>query len=272
MYILALCCCSTERKQVDILNEQISTKEVIITTQSYYDEYKEMESSVQSNEYADVNKSNTKATEKCPAEYKYNDKSGQYSFIADEDCFWNVESSDDAGFIMATERYSNNWELYQILENLIDKSIDYTSHVTNVGSASSSYEEARKGGFRPVEKDEMFGCRSMQELFSYYCSIYSVEYDLDTFCDKNRSSFIDLDGELCVSWFEGSSSAVLWSKPYRKIVIFDEDDRCAKFIISAPEEYKDDDGIWKRYYHFTQGLLVKADEGWRLREDGMILH
>lgn len=201
----------------------------------------------------------------------YDEKAGIISDESnfDESLFWNVGSTENAGFIIPVERYSTNWELYQIAEELIDKSRMYNSTLSmNVKfenePASSDYE-----AFYPVEPNSVFGSTTMRELYNYYSSIFYDTESYEEYCDFWKNSYKDIDGVLCMNYghsqgFMGGDF-LLWDN--RSIILYDETETTAEIMIAIPEEIKDEESLieeWDTIYYFDSKSLSKDENGWRI--------
>ena len=124
-----------------------------------------------------------------------------------------------------------------------------------------TYDDGMK--FRSVREDELFGCKTMRELYDYYCTIYADydgEDDYEKFCQQNQM-FRDIDGKLyyVVGSF-GIGNLDAW-KQY-KIVIYDETETSATVLMGATDYIKQGDD--SAYCCYAQITIIKVDGEWRL--------
>lgn len=186
----------------------------------------------------------------------------------DESLFWNYSDENDGsrGFIIPSERMSNNYELYVKAAELINNKLNFEAVLSGDATNGFAVEDESlliADEFYPASVDTYFGCESVAELKEYYCTIYAGNTDFSIF-DK----FKDVDGRLYVKYL-GLSAGLLngmeWSSE-AKFIIYDETTEFAHLIVSVPHYSTNAAGEYYNYSFYGMDL-INTENGWRLSDD-----
>ena len=189
----------------------------------------------------------------------------------DENVFWNIEGTDNAGFIIPIERYSDIGELYLQSKRLINGQRDFLRKITYCGIS----DETSNGKFYPVNKNDFFGCGSMKELYEHYLTIFEGRIGFKGFCEFFEGYLKDENGLLSVKRCVSNSISNFYGEEWesRVVLIYDVTDSAASIIVALPNVNEsseiDDSDIT---YRFEAMKMRKREAGWRLTDSSLFVN
>ncbi|MBD5104269.1 MAG: hypothetical protein HDT47_05340 [Ruminococcaceae bacterium] len=189
----------------------------------------------------------------------------------DETVFWNVEGTDNAGFIIPIKRYSDIGELYLQSKKLINGQRDFLREITCLGIS----DKASKEKFCPVNKDNFFGCGSMKELYEHYLTIFEGRIGFNGFCDVFEGYLKDENGVLSVKGHASDNIPCFYGEAWKNrfVLIYDVTDSEASIIAALPDINEsseiDNSDIT---YRFEAMKMRKGETGWRLTDGSLFVN
>lgn len=189
----------------------------------------------------------------------------------DESVFWNIEGTDNAGFIIPIERYSDIGELYLQSKKLINGQRDFLREIICLGIS----DEAAKEKFYPVNKDIFFGCGSMKELYEHYLTIFEGRIGFMGFCQIFEGYLKDENGVLSVKQHASDNIPCLCGEAWKNrfVLIYDVTDSTASIIAALPNvnESSEIDKL-DITYRFEAMKMRKGETGWRLTDSSLFVN
>lgn len=189
----------------------------------------------------------------------------------DESVFWNVEGTDNAGFIIPIERYSDIGELYLQSKKLINDQRDFLREIICLGISN----EASKEKFYPVNKNNFFGCSSMKELYEHYLTIFEGSIGFKGFCEVFEGYLKDENGILSVKRHASDNIPCFHGEAWKNrfVLIYDVTDSTASIIAALPNinESSEIDDL-DITYRFEAMKMKKGEIGWRLTDSSLFVN
>lgn len=189
----------------------------------------------------------------------------------DESVFWNVDGTDNAGFIIPIERYSDIGELYLQSKKLINGQRDFLREIICLGIS----DEASKEKFYPVNKDNFFGCGSMKELYKHYLTIFEGRIGFKGFCEVFDGYLKDENGVISVKQHSSDNIPCFCGEAWKNrfVLIYDVTDSTASIIAALPNINEsseiDNSDIT---YRFEAMKMRKGETGWRLTDSSLFVN
>ncbi|MCM1055271.1 MAG: hypothetical protein NC394_07090 [Bacteroides sp.] len=181
----------------------------------------------------------------------------------DENLFWNVEGTDNAGFIIPIERYSDIGELYLWSEKLINGQREFLKEIM----VRDAPEDLELDQYYPASKNGFFGCNSMMGLYSHYlktfegrCGFYGFRGCLNDYLIEREDGLYVRNivlPDLCTEAWDN-----------RFVLIYDVNDETASIIAALPETEK---GSSETTYRFAAMRMIKGEKIWRLSDSSLFV-
>lgn len=185
--------------------------------------------------------------------------------LPDESLYWNVEDTDNAGFIIPVERYSDDWRLYRAATRLIKLQRMFLRKIICPDCLLQEQLNVGTTEFCPVK---IFGCGSMSELYNYYMTIFEGKIGYNGFCEVFEDYLSDENGVLSINCSRLRRAYAFYVQMWKIKVnlLYDVSDCEANIIVSLS---KSDKG--SEVYRFTSMRMKKSLKEWRLEDSCLFI-
>lgn len=189
----------------------------------------------------------------------------------DESLFWNVENTDNAGFIIPIKRYSDIGELYLASDSLINAQREFLRNITSCGGTDKTEKEK----YYPADKEIFFGCDNMKELYDYYLTVFEGKIGFDGFCEVFEGYLKDENGALSVKRSVTENVPLFCGEEWksRVVLIYDVIGKYASIMAALPDT-EDGREITEEEltYRFSAMKMIKTERGWRLTDSSLFVY